>query len=197
MDDLRTGRPAVREAVGRSVISGGRRESPARQGAPELNLKDLGERAWILYPQATPMRRLLELVFRDAGMPTPQNVVETSSVITTTTLLEVSDMLAVIPTSVANYYAQRNLLCLLPVPLTRRLEPYGIITRQGRFLSPVATEFLSALRAGGRPQRRGALIAVGGKRSAGRPGGQSGAPCARSSRRMNLARRCQLIHVRA
>jgi DNA-binding transcriptional LysR family regulator len=38
--------------------------------ARELNLKDLGERAWILYPQATPMRRLLELVFRDAGMPT-------------------------------------------------------------------------------------------------------------------------------
>jgi DNA-binding transcriptional LysR family regulator len=56
--------------------------------ARELNLKDLGERAWILYPQATPMRRLLELVFRDAGMPTPQNVVETSSVITTTTLLD-------------------------------------------------------------------------------------------------------------
>ncbi len=113
----------------------------------KLDLKDLGDRPWVLYPRPTPMRRLLELVFRDVGMATPTDIVETSSLITTTTLLEVSEAIAVMPTSIANHYAQKELLCLLPVRLTRRLEPYGIITLRKRLLSPAASQFLEALRA--------------------------------------------------
>jgi DNA-binding transcriptional LysR family regulator len=94
------------------------------------------------------MRKLLELAFRDAKIPTPANQVETASILTTTTLLQESEMIAVVPLSVAKHYAANGMLCILPVRLKFQLEPYGIITRNERIVAPavgIFQEYLHAL----------------------------------------------------
>jgi DNA-binding transcriptional LysR family regulator len=114
--------------------------------APQVALKDLGDFPWILQPAASPMRVVLERTFRDAGMATPANLVETASILTTCTLLQASDMIAVVPHAVAQDYAQAGLMCILPVGIKFQLEPYGIITRRERFPDPAVKVFQDCVR---------------------------------------------------
>jgi DNA-binding transcriptional LysR family regulator len=115
--------------------------------ARRLGLGDLANLAWILHPPGSPMRQLLELAFRDAKMPTPANLVETASILTTTTLLQETEMIAAVPLSVAKHYATNGMLCILPVHLKFHLEPFGIITRKERITTPAVAVFQEYLHA--------------------------------------------------
>jgi DNA-binding transcriptional LysR family regulator len=115
--------------------------------ARRLSLSDLPNLAWILHPAGSPMRQLLELAFRDAKIPTPVNLVETASILTTTTLLQESEMIAVVPLSVAEHYAINGMLCILPVRIKFQLEPFGIITRNERITAPAVAIFQEYLHA--------------------------------------------------
>jgi len=109
-------------------------------------LRDLGELPWILQPRSSPLRQLLETAFRDAHMDTPLNVVETNSILTTTTLLQKTQMIALVPTSVAQHYAESGMMVILPLKLKRALEPFGAITRRQRVQPPALREFMAVLR---------------------------------------------------
>lgn len=133
-----------------SVIAGNHHSlSRARR----LALTDLEALTWILQPPTSPMRQLMELAFQDAGMGTPAKLVETASILTTTTLLQETEMVAVVPTSIARHYAMAGMICILPVRLKFQLEPYGIITRKERFPAPAVKLFQETLRSLSLPDR--------------------------------------------
>lgn len=114
--------------------------------AERLTLADLADSPWILQPVRSSMRNLMELMFRQYGIPIPRNLVETASVLTTTTLLRSTDMVAVLSDSIARDYAEIGWLRILPVDIELRLEPYGIITRKERFPAPAVATFQECLR---------------------------------------------------
>jgi DNA-binding transcriptional LysR family regulator len=114
--------------------------------ARRLNFNDLADLTWILQPPSSPMRQLLELAFRDAKIPSPSNIVETASILTTTTLLQQTDMISVVPATIAKHYTTSGMLCILPARIKFELEPFGIITRKERIASPAVTIFQDCLR---------------------------------------------------
>jgi len=114
--------------------------------ARKTTLKALMGYGWVLQPRGSPMRELLELAFVESGLASPESIVETSAVLVTTTLVQHTEMLAVVPTSVANHYAGKHLLSILPVRLPRKLDPYGLITRRRESLSAAANAFIKAVR---------------------------------------------------
>lgn len=111
-----------------------------------LELADLAGQSWILQPPNSPMRQLLELAFQEADIPSPAYLVETASILATTTLLQETEMISVVPTSVAKHYATSGMICILPVRIKLQLEPYGIITRKERIQAPAVSVFQDCLR---------------------------------------------------
>ncbi|GAB7544069.1 LysR family transcriptional regulator [Cupriavidus sp. 8B] len=115
----------------------------------KLKLAALTEYAWIIQPHPSPMRQIIDQTFRENRVPPPVSTVETSSILTTLSVLRESDMLAVLPTSVARYYEDLNMLATLPVALHGRLAPYGLVLRKSRPPTPAMQLVIDMLRAGG------------------------------------------------
>lgn len=116
-----------------------------------LTLRHLANLPWILQPPNSPMREVLERAFRDEGMATPSNLIETASILTTTTLLQEADMVAVAPSTIAKQYSAAGLIGILPIRIKLRLEPYGIITRKDGFPTPAISIFQKYLKQRARP----------------------------------------------
>ena len=85
----------------------------SRPGHPMVNaanagarpkLAELAQYPWIVQPHPSPMRQIIDQTFRESRVAPPVSTVETSSILTTLSLLRDSDMLAVLPSSVAQYY---------------------------------------------------------------------------------------------
>ena len=114
-------------------------------GVRRCALAALVEQPWVLQPRNSPMREVLEQEFRLHGLDRPRDLVETASILTTLFLIGEAPMVAVVPASLAARYADKGLISVLPVRLTRALEPYGSIVRRGRPLSAAASRFLDLL----------------------------------------------------
>ena len=91
------------------------------------------------------MRDVVDQEFRRVGVDLPEDVVETSSIVTITSLLAETERIAVMPSDVAEYYVRHGILALLPVRLSQALEPYGWIVRRGRPLGSSARRFVELL----------------------------------------------------
>lgn len=102
---------------------------------------------WIMQPRPSPMRALIDRSFEDAGVAPPPSTIETAAVLMTTSLLIDSELIAVLPESVAAYYAQLGAVCVLPLPLPRKLGPYGIVTRRSRPATASMSLLVDSLRA--------------------------------------------------
>ncbi|MFC6283713.1 MULTISPECIES: LysR family transcriptional regulator [Polaromonas] len=100
---------------------------------------------WILQPAPSPMREVLEQEFRLLQAPTPKGLIETASILTTTSLIAETDMIGVIPQSIADSYARHGLVKILPCRIQHKMEAFGSITRKDRPLSEAARFFLEAL----------------------------------------------------
>lgn len=112
-----------------------------------LSLADLSQHNWVVYPPGTPMRTVLEREFSEAGLEFPRYPLETSSTFTMLSLLqEDSDLVAVMPNSIACSCEGFGLLRRLPLELQSRNEPYAIIHRRGASLSPLTRLLLEHLR---------------------------------------------------
>jgi DNA-binding transcriptional LysR family regulator len=112
-----------------------------------LNLKDMADAGWIVPPAGSVLRHRFELMFQELGLRAPVNLIETGALLFTTKMLQESDMLSVLATDVARYYASHGLLSILPIDLPCQMEAFGIITRRDRLLSPAAEVMLKAIRA--------------------------------------------------
>jgi len=100
---------------------------------------------WILQPTGSPMREVLEQEFRMLQAPSPKGLIETASILTTTNLIAATDMVGVMPQSIADTYARHGLLAILPCFIRHKMEAFGSITRKDRPLSEAARFFLAAL----------------------------------------------------
>jgi DNA-binding transcriptional LysR family regulator len=93
------------------------------------------------------MRDVMELEFRDRHTALPSGLIESSSILTTTDLVAKTDMVAVIPHSVAGRFDRHGLLKILPYRIRNTLTAYGSIVRRDRPLTLQAECFLDLLHA--------------------------------------------------
>ena len=100
---------------------------------------------WVLQPAGSPMREVLEQEFRMQQAPLPRVLIETASILTTTNLIAETDMIGVVPQSIAETYARHGLLRVPSCPIQHKMESFGSITRKDRPLSEAARFFLAAL----------------------------------------------------
>jgi DNA-binding transcriptional LysR family regulator len=129
----------------------------ARKGHPygrfrSLELNKLADSPWVLQPLTSPARQILEQEFGQAGMMTPANLVECTSIFATLQLLQKSDAVTMLPESVVRDHLNAGLLVRLALNVGKSLPGFGILLRRGEPLSPAATEFVESLR------RYGALM---------------------------------------
>jgi len=111
-----------------------------------LSIADIAPLAWILPPQGSVLRYRCDAMFRSAELIPPLNVVDTTSSIVITSLLQQTDSLHVMPIEVARYYESMMMLCILPIDLPCKMDSFGIITKRNRLLSPAAELLLAAVR---------------------------------------------------
>ena len=111
-----------------------------------LGLRDVVNAGWIVSPSGSVLRHRFDLMFQEDGLEAPMNVIETSALLFMTKMLQQSDMIAVVATDVARYYAAHGIVSLLPIALPCQMDAFGIITRTDRLLSPAAKVMLKALK---------------------------------------------------
>ena len=116
-------------------------------GMEGLALRDVVTAGWIVPPAGSVLRHRFDLMFQEQGLQAPTNLVETTSLMFTTKMLQQSNMLGVVATDVARYYADHGMLSILPMVLPCQMDAFGIITRRDRLLSPAAKVMLAALKA--------------------------------------------------
>jgi DNA-binding transcriptional LysR family regulator len=110
-----------------------------------LDFEAMLDYAWVLQPQGSPMRGVIEREFRAHHRPLPQGLIETGSIPTTINLITRSDLLAVIPLAVAQCDVQHGVLRVLPYRFGQKLESYGSLVPKDRPLSKPAARFLELL----------------------------------------------------
>lgn len=113
---------------------------------PKLKIKDLVTSTWVLHPTGSPMRQRIEQALQQASLTPPRDIVETSSILATTALLESTDMISVTSLDVAQHYAHYGMLGILPVKLPMTMAKLGILTRKGREVSFAVKSFMGTLR---------------------------------------------------
>jgi DNA-binding transcriptional LysR family regulator len=130
-------------------------EEPAsavvRPGHPLLNaagldLAALEKQPWIVPPAGSVLRHRFDLMFQEAGLAPPRQIIETASLLFLTKMLQQTDFVAVVATDVARYYAAYGMVAILPMQLSCTMDAFGIITRTDWLLSPAANVLLRALR---------------------------------------------------
>lgn len=127
-----------------SVVAGA---AHPQAGKRAVRLAALARYPWIIQPAASPMRQVIDQAFRDARVPPPEDVIETSSIMATLPLLAGSERVAVVPDAIARYFAALGGLAVLPVTMRGRLVPYGLVTRKRRASTPGMRLLADALRA--------------------------------------------------
>lgn len=98
---------------------------------------------WVLLPNGTPLRRALEDAFRRRRIAPPESVVETNSMFTVLTLLQNSPMISAVSERTARHFARKSELAILQSNLRFQPEPYGILRRKERPVTPATEAFLA------------------------------------------------------
>lgn len=112
---------------------------------PNTRLADLAPLTWILHPIDSPMRRQVENALKAAQLIQPLDIIETSSILATTAMLESSDMIAVVPNDVSEHYARYGMITVLPVALPLAMANLGLLTSKARPMSAAVKELVGYL----------------------------------------------------
>lgn len=114
--------------------------------SPKLALRQLVDCGWIVPATGSVLRHRFELMFQEEGLEMPANVVETSALLFLTKMLQQSDLIGVVASDVARYYAEHGMVALLPIQLPCKMDAFGLITRSDKLLSPAAKVMLRAVK---------------------------------------------------
>jgi DNA-binding transcriptional LysR family regulator len=137
-----TFKPIEDEAL--AVIAGNEHPLAKRR---TVDFNALLDYPWILQPQGSPMRDLVEREFRLHHAELPPGLIETGSILTTINLVRSAPMLGIIPLAVAEAQAQHGMLTVLRYKFRHNLEAYGSLVPRDRPLSAPAARFLQLLHA--------------------------------------------------
>jgi DNA-binding transcriptional LysR family regulator len=123
----------------------------SRPGHPLLTavkptLEDVFRYGWIVPPAGSVLRHRFDMMIQEQGLQPPTNCVESGAFLFIGKMMQQSDMVSVMATDVARYYANHGMLSILPVHIPCEMEPFGFITRRDRLLSPAAEVVLRALK---------------------------------------------------
>lgn len=110
-----------------------------------LSFEALLDYPWVLQSPGSPMRDVIVREFQSHHSALPLGLIETSSMLTTTNLIARSQMIAVIPSSIAMRYEKHGLLRILPYPIQHALTAWGSLVMRSRPLSEVTKYFLELL----------------------------------------------------
>lgn len=119
------------------------REAPKKK----VSFEALQHYPWIFPLPGSPLREVIEQEFHSHHVPLPQGLIETSSFMTVTGLVAQSEMIAVIPKSVAAVFTRHGLLRGLPYAFTNSLSPWGSLVFADRPISPIMQTTLDLLHA--------------------------------------------------
>ncbi len=114
--------------------------------ASGLDLAAVERRPWIVPPAGGVLRHRFDLMFSEAGLSPPTQLIETASLLFVTKMLQQTDFIAVVPSEVARYYAAYGMIAILPLQLSCTMDAFGVITRTDWLLSPAAEVLLRALK---------------------------------------------------
>jgi DNA-binding transcriptional LysR family regulator len=134
------------EAMVEEPVSAVVRPGHPMLGVARLALRDLVSAGWIVPPSGSVLRHRFELMFQEEGLEAPSNLIETTALLFMTKMLQQSDLIGVVATDVARYYADHGLVALLPIELPCKMDAFGLITRTDRLLSPAAKVMLEAIK---------------------------------------------------
>lgn len=161
----------------RLVVAAGARSRWAQRR--KLDIADLAAEPWILTGPNTWNYRLVAEAFRKRGLGLPKGCLKTLSVHLRINLLASGQFITAFPNSVADLYAERFGLKVLPVDLPKHPWPVVVLTVKHRVLSPVVTAFIKCARAVVRPTAA---------RSGSDPPPAAGCSATSQSRRRNRSR---------
>lgn len=111
-----------------------------------IGIAQLAGGGWIVPMQGTLIRDYFEEMFRKAGIATPSDLVESSSVSTIRALLLESDRLAIISRGRIHYEEQTGVLAPLAFPLHGTHRKIGFTIRADATFPPGVDAFLQGLR---------------------------------------------------
>lgn len=78
-------------------------------------------------------------------VPAPRGLMVTASILTTTDLIDKTDLIAVMPQSIAGTYTAHGLLCVLPCDIQHKVESFGSIALKDRPVGEASRLFLGAI----------------------------------------------------
>jgi DNA-binding transcriptional LysR family regulator len=118
-----------------------------RNGHPLLekgvaSLHDLAGYDWVFQPPGTLLRRKVEDIFLASGVPLPENVINTSSLLLTLAVVCKTDAIAPIALDMAQFIcgqtSQAGESSILPIDFDIDVRPYSLITARERAMPPSA-----------------------------------------------------------
>lgn len=123
----------------------------ARPGHPlarksKMTLADLFDLTWILHPIGSPVRLRVENALKATKIPSTLDIVETASILATTSMIEASDMISVVPYDVALHYEKHGMVVILPVKLPISMVNLAIVTNKAKVLSPAVLKLLDQIK---------------------------------------------------
>ena len=117
-----------------------------------LNFSALLAYPWILQPRGSPSREMIEQEFLSHHAPWPLGLIETTSILVASNLIAHSEMIAVIPQSIASQYEKHGLLRILPYSFTHTLTAWGSLVHRDRPVNQITQKFVHLLHAGAEAQ---------------------------------------------
>ena len=114
-------------------------------GKARVNFASLAAFPWILQPRGSPSREVVEQEFSSHHAHLPLGLIETTSILIAASLIARSEMLAVIPRSIACHYEEHSLLRILPYSFTHTLTAWGSLVHRDRAVNPITRQFIELL----------------------------------------------------
>lgn len=119
----------------------------------KVKLAELLGEPWVLPPPDSAVGSFIGEAFRAEGLEPPRAAVVAYAYEVRVSLLATDRYLTILPQSVLRFPTPQ-LIKMLPVDLSLRRMPIGILTMKGRTLSPAAQLFVDAAREVAKPLRR-------------------------------------------
>jgi DNA-binding transcriptional LysR family regulator len=113
-----------------------------------VTISDLIDFEWVMQPPGSLLNRTVERLFLAAGIPLPDRIVSTSSLLMTMMMVQESDAIAPIAYEVAAPFVDGHgdkSLVILPLQEDINVQPFSLITLRGRQLSPAAQTMFQAV----------------------------------------------------
>lgn len=127
-----------------SVIA--RKGHPLSRKGARVQWTDIVRYGWVLPRVGTPTRKLFEEAIFRRGLPVPEHVIETSSMVTLRGLLLESDRITVLSHHQIHFDEQYGMLTVLPFDLKEASRSIGITRRSHGRPSPAAELLIGEIR---------------------------------------------------